>query len=348
MTEHLMIGVEQHVGRITLNRPEALNALSFSMIKKVQAQLDLWATDDTIHAVVVDAVPGRAFCAGGDVRALYELGRHAPDDAISFFWHEYRLNDTLHHYKKPYVVLMNGITMGGGVGLALHGDYALATQAFLFAMPETAIGFIPDVGASYLLSRCPSHVGMYLGLTGARIKAAEAYHLGLVYDVIDQKECSSVLSDLMTTDLSVHPHEKVKAILARYARRLEETEECLPYSKINSCFNQSSMLGIMQALEQDASPWALDTYQTLRKKSPLSLCVTHALLRRATTKTIRACLSLEFGVAFHCLQHHDFYEGVRALLIDKDNTPRWEPATIEDVSDEMVARFFEQSPVLFA
>lgn len=348
MTEHLMIRVEHHLGRITLNRPEALNALSFSMIKTLQTQLDLWATDDTIHAVVIDAVPGRAFCAGGDVRALYELGRHAPEEALSFFWHEYRLNDSLHHYKKPYVVLMNGITMGGGVGLSLHGDYTLAAEAFLFAMPETAIGFIPDVGSSYLLSRCPSHVGMYLGLTGARIKAAEAYRLGLVHAVVEQEACSSLVNDLTTTDLSVHPHEKVKAIVARYARGLNETEERLPYSKINACFNQPSMLGIMEALEQEGSSWALDTYQTLRKKSPLSLCVTHALLREATTKTIRACLNLEYGVAFHCIQHHDFYEGVRALLIDKDNTPRWEPATIEDVSDEMVACFFQASPVLFA
>ena len=340
MTEHLIISVDKHIGRITLNRPQALNALTLPMIQALQVQLDLWAIDEHIHAIVVDAVPGRAFCAGGDVRFLYDEGRHDLRAAMLFFWHEYRLNYTIHQYKKPYIVLMNGVTMGGGVGIALHGKYSVASEHFTFAMPETAIGFFPDIGASYLLSRCTHHVGMYLGLTGARLKAAETLRLGLIYGFVQSESFSAVLDALLHADLSTQAHKKVEAIIARYHVIPDLIDEGLRYSTINLLFNKPRVLSIMQALVAEDTAWARETHEILLKKSPLSLCITHALLLKAQTKTLKACLVMDYGVAHHCLQQSDFYEGVRAVLIDKDNQPCWVPEELEGISEETVEAYF--------
>ena len=350
MTEHLKVSVENHIGRITLNRPEALNALTLPMIQVMQAQLDAWALDDGVYAVVVDAVAGRAFCAGGDVRSLYALGRDDISKAMSFFWHEYRLNATIYHYTKPYIVLMDGITMGGGVGVSLHGKYPIASERFIFAMPETTIGFFPDIGASYLLSRCKDLVGLYLGLTGARLKAAEALRLDLVYAFAPHESFELILKDMMKVDLSQDAHKKVEAMIARYHVQPDETDDALRYSEIEASFNQPNVLAIMQSVRQNTDPWAIETHQNLLNKSPMSLCVTYQLLHRAKTKTLNECLSMDYAVAYHFLKSTDFYEGVRALLIDKDNTPHWQPALLENVSIDRVNAFFDMPnmiPALF-
>ena len=346
MSEHLIISVDNHIGRITLNRPQSLNALTLPMIQTLQIQLDLWEMDEHIHAVVVDAVLGRAFCAGGDVRFLYDKGRDDLSTAMSFFWHEYRLNYTIHQYKKPYIVLMNGVTMGGGVGIALHGKYTIASEHFTFAMPETAIGFFPDIGSSYLLSRCKHHIGMYLGLTGARLKAAEALRLELIHAYVPHESFPSILNALVHADLSVQAHKKVEETIACHLVEPDHVDEGLRYTQIEACFNQSTLLEIMQALVLDGSAWARETHQALLKKSPLSLFITHALLLKAQTKTLKACLTMDYTVAYHCLKHADFYEGVRAVLIDKDNTPHWDPKSLERVTLDDVEAYFHRPDAL--
>lgn len=346
MSEYIIFTEENHIGRITLNRPKALNALTFDMIKAMQTQLDLWALDENIHAVVLDAVPGKAFCAGGDVRAVYDAGPENAAFSSDFFWHEYRLNYAIYGYPKPYIVFMDGITMGGGVGISLHSPYTIGSEHFLFAMPETTIGFFPDVGTSYLLSRCPENIGMYLGLTGARLKADDCMRLKLLYAYVKQVDFSRIFQDLVHSDLSFNAHEKVQAVINQYQTPLEQIEE-LPYSDIHAIFGQSTLNDMMTALEAHPSLWGQETFQLLLKKSPMSLCVTHALLQKAHGKSMKECLMLEYDVARHFLQHSDFYEGIRALLVDKDNKPLWNPATLNEVSEMQANAYFDSLlPVL--
>ena len=200
MTQDILFTCEKHIGVVTLNRTKALNALTFQMLVALHDQLQLWDDDPAIHAIVVKAAEGRAFCAGGDVRLIYQFGLDANPQKMEFFAHEYRLNHFVHTLKKPYIALMDGITMGGGVGISLHGSHPVATERFRFAMPETGIGFYPDIGASYLLSRCPGSFGVYLGLTGSQLGAADANALGLVKHVIGSEQLPAVMCDLVEAD----------------------------------------------------------------------------------------------------------------------------------------------------
>lgn len=247
---------EKHIGIITLDRPEALNALSFPMIKAFYKQLNAWKKDNSIHAVVLKALSDRVFCAGGDIRWLYEAGRHQDPLVDDFFWHEYRLNLSISTFGKPYISLLNGMTMGGGVGIGMHGSHPVATERFVFAMPETAIGLFPDVGASYLLSRLPSSLGMYLALTGKRISAADSFHLGLVKYVVPEKSCEDILSNLIASDLTQDP---ILAIDRCFDAVRIESEALTPsidqayLRMIDQCFNKPSLVEVLGALE------ALDT-----------------------------------------------------------------------------------------
>ena len=339
MTDEILFSEEQHIGLITLNRPKALNALTLPMIMALQHQLQMWQDDSHIHAVVVRGAGERAFCAGGDVRAIYHHGRENQQQKMDFFGREYRLNQFIYEFKKPYIALMDGITMGGGVGVSLHGSHSVASERFVFSMPETGIGFYPDIGASHLLSRCSGHFGVYLGLTGCRLGAADAQALGLVKHVIPAAQFPTVLATLVETDLSENTHQQVSHVLASFCISLPaRVGEIAPH--VNACFQHARMESILAALDHHADDWHQDTCRILAQKAPLSLKVTLAQLRKAKSMSLAECLQMDYCLTSHFMRDPDFHEGVRALLIDKSNEPHWQPTALDEVSDAMVDEYF--------
>ena len=340
MSSDIRFSQEESIGFITLNRTDALNALSLPMIHALQHQLLDWQEDDAIHAVVIQAAPGKAFCAGGDVRWLYETGRKEDPHQMQFFWHEYRLNYFIHQFSKPYIALMDGITMGGGVGISLHGSHPIATERFIFAMPETGIGFFPDIGSSHILSRCPGSFGTYLGLTGQPLRANEAEALGLVKHIIPSENLQSFLHQLMETDLSSNAHARVDACLQPFTTTT--TSPLIPEKTIiDDCFSKETMEAILQALEKDGNEWSQEQWTHLKKKCPLSLKITLAQLKKAKTMDMSECIQMDYCLVGHFMRNVDFYEGVRALLVDKDKNPQWNPKHLAEVTDDLVASYFK-------
>lgn len=345
MIEDVLFTHEGHIGFITLNRPGALNALTLPMILELQKQLELWKEDHSIHAVVLRAVPGSAFCAGGDVRWLYNFGRdkESKSDQMQFFWHEYRLNHFIHQFGKPYISLMNGITMGGGVGISMHGSHPVASERFIFAMPETSIGFFPDIGASYLLTRCPGFLGVYLGLTGNRLGPQDAMQAGLVKQIIPSESMQQMVEELVNTDLSTDAHARVDECLNKYARVHSHDELTQIKPLIDVCFSEPDVGLIRKSLRSCEGPWAEGVDNTLGQKSPLSLKVTLSQLQKAKGLSLAESLNMDFDLVGHFMSDNDFYEGVRALLVDKDKNPQWTPASLDAVTDHMVVNYFERS-----
>lgn len=334
----------KHLGLITLARPGALNALTLPMIQAIGRQLMAWKTDDSIHAVVIRGEGEKAFCAGGDVRWLYETGRVDYAAVMEFFWHEYRLNHAIYTYPKPYIALMQGLTMGGGVGISLHGSYPVASETFTFAMPETGIGFFPDIGASYLLTRLPGAVGRYLGLTGESLHAADALAMGLVKQIIPQGCFSDFIQALTDAELSRQPLACIQACAAEFALDCREGVLNQPVLEtLQACFSEESIETIIARLQiQTSTAWGARVAALLLKKSPLALKVTLAQLQRAQTMPMAGCLAMDYRLVSHFMQGHDFYEGVRALLIDKDKSPRWQPRSLSAVSLSQVELYFNQ------
>jgi enoyl-CoA hydratase len=340
LSSEVKIEQQGHLGVLTLDRPQALNALTLSMVMQLKQQLVYWQDDTSIHAVVIRASAGKAFCAGGDVRWLYEMGQSNANEQMRFFEEEYRLNQLIHHYPKPYIALMDGITMGGGVGVSLHGSHPVAGHNFVFAMPETSIGFFPDIGASYLLTRCPGAIGHYLGLTGNRLNAVEAKAFGLVKYLVDGSQFESIVELLIQTDLSTNPSMAVDSCLAQFAQSVNMSATDLLQSKVNVCFSCGDVASIFNALAQYNDDWHREVIHTLSQKSPLSLCVTLKQLHKAAQLEFDQCLQMDTQLVKHFMNGHDFYEGVRALLIDKDKAPKWQPASLAEVDDAMVNQYF--------
>jgi enoyl-CoA hydratase len=326
MTEDVVCRKEGALGRITLNRPKALNALTYDMCVATKTALDGWANDAGVKAVAIDAVPGRAFCAGGDIRALYDDGtKYAPQ----FYAAEYRMNVRIKHYPKPYVALIDGICMGGGVGVSVHGSHRAVSENVIFAMPETAIGFFPDIGASYVLPRLPGELGMYLALTGARLKAADMIYAGIATHYVASAKMGAIATrlaagetpDNILDELSEHPGE------APLAQRR---------AAIDRAFAASSVENILQSLEREGD-WGTETATGLRAKSPTALKVTFRLMREGKQLAFDDCLRLEYRLALHAAVSHDFREGVRAVVVDKDQAPKWNPPMLEQISDAAIA-----------
>jgi len=341
MTQDIVFTQQGQLGLITLNRPNALNALTLAMIEELQKQLLVWKNDEAIKAVVIRAVPGNAFCAGGDVRWLYQLGAQHLEEQMAFFWHEYRLNHFIHHLGKPYIALMDGITMGGGVGVSLHGSHPIASERFFLAMPETSIGFFPDIGSSHFLTQCHDSLGIYLGLTGNRLNAYEAKNAGLVKAIISSEQMPLVLEQLTQSDLSKNAYEQVDRCIATFIQEKEK-----PLASINTikeCFSLDSMEKILNTLEQHEDPWAQELTKKLSQKSPFSLKLSLAQLQKAQGLSLADCLKMDFNLVRHFMNDHDFYEGVRALLIDKDKNPQWNPARLDLVSEAKIISYFEPS-----
>ncbi len=332
------------LGVMTLNKPQAYNALSHDMILHITEQLDQWSRNKHLLTVIVRSDFEKAFCSGGDIRFLYDAGKKGDIAALrSFFCDEYKLIHRINTYPKPWVSFINGITMGGGVGLSIHGHHRVATETLRFAMPECAIGFFPDVGGSYFLSRCPGELGTYLGLSGASINAADALYCGLIDHCVVGGNYAAMKAQLLDTDFgkATDIHKAITAILKQHAIQPENSALAEKRELIDKYFQGDSIIRIICNLEQDASPWCQELAFNLQQKSPLSLKVALEQLRRGKNLTLDACLKMEYTIAQHFATAKDFYEGVRAQIVDKDKTPHWQPATLAAVSDETVAAYFE-------
>jgi enoyl-CoA hydratase len=320
-------------GIVTLNRPKALNALTHGMVLALSAQLDAWAEDDAITSVVVRGAGERAFCAGGDVRKLYDLGRAEQFAEQRTFWHdEYLLNAKIKAYPKPYVALIDGIVMGGGVGVSIHGSHAIAGDRFQFAMPEVGIGLFPDVGATYALPRLPDATGRYLALTGARIGRTDAAAIGLVRAAMWSDDFPALIEDLASG-------EDADQAVAGWTMAAEPApiEPLRPL--IATAFAGDSVEDILARLDAAAAPGP-ELAATIRAKSPTSLKIALEQMRRGGALSFEEAMRTEYRVVTRVARGHDFYEGVRALIIDKDNAPRWAPAALDAVTPADIERHF--------
>lgn len=334
-------GKSGDVGVVTLNRPQALNSLTESMITAFDMQLSAWAKVEHIKAVVVRAAEGRAFCAGGDIRKIYEAGKQGDASIAKFFWNEYRLNRRIFHYKKPYISLLDGITMGGGVGISIHGSHRVGTERLVFAMPETGIGFFPDVGGSYFLPRCPGKIGLYLGLSGERLQAVDALAAKLIDCVISSERIDELLHELVDTDFSQDNYAAVTALLNKFHTPPSEQASLITQrNDIDVCFDANNVQEILEKLKSVDNAWANKVAKIIASKSPTSLQVTFRQLQNGSRLDFDECMKMEYRMVNRFLTTHDFLEGVRAAIIDKDQAPQWVPGNLAEVSEEMVAGFF--------
>ena len=328
-------------GVVTLNRPKVLNAVSHAMVLALRAQLDAWAQDAAVTRVVIMAAGERAFAAGGDIRHLYELGKAGrTGDALQFWRDEYPLNALIKNYRKSYVALIDGIAMGGGVGVSVHGSHRVAGDRFSFAMPEVGIGFFPDVGATWFLTRLPGELGAFCGLTGERSNGADALAAGIVTHRVPSARFPALLEGLAGS-------VPVDAVLAAFNEPgTGEGPIWARRAAIDRLFAGERVEDILAALDREASSgspdaaWAGQTAATLRTKSPLSLKIALAQVRRGKALDFAACMRTEFRIVSRVIEGHDFYEGVRAVIVDKDNRPNWRPAALADVSAAEVERHF--------
>lgn len=327
------------IGKVVLNRPKALNALTLEMCHALEAQMRAWATDDGVKAVVVRQAGEKAFCAGGDIRRLYDGGRAGDDYPYRFWTDEYRLNALIKHYRKPYIAFLDGITMGGGVGLSVHGSYRVASEHILFAMPETGIGMFPDVGGSYFLSRCPGMIGIYLGLTGARLKAPDALYAGIATHYVPRAKLDALEAALANDAGNAH------AVLASFAAVPDPAPLAAQRIAIDHLFAGTTVAAILADLAADPTEFARTTLDGLKTKSPTAMVLAFRQIREGARRSFDDCMRMEWRMAAHAPRHLlDFYEGVRAVIVDKDNRPNWAPTRVEDVADDMIDGFFQPTP----
>ncbi|CAG0901763.1 unnamed protein product [Darwinula stevensoni] len=343
--EEVMLDITNQKGVILLNRTKALNALNLSMIRKVYPKLKRWQSE--LDLVIIRGAGGKSFCAGGDVRAIVEAGKRGDRLTKDFFREEYMLNYLTGTLKIPYIAIIDGITMGGGFGLSVHGPFRVATENTVFAMPETAIGLFPDVGGSHFLPRLKGKLGLFLALTGQRLTGRDVMSAGIATHMCDAKRVPDLIEDLF--DCPSGKEEQVKAVLKKHSDastvgkdRRYSLEEHL--SQIDAIFSADSVEEIVQRLEKDGSNWAKDQKHTLMKMSPTSLKVTFEQLKRGAQLSLKDCFCMEYRLSQRFCTDHDFYEGVRAVLVDKDNNPRWKPDRLEEVTAEKVAHYFNPLP----
>jgi enoyl-CoA hydratase len=351
-SDDILFGRERGgIATVTLNRPLALNAFTLAMYRRFDPMLRAWAADPLVQAVVIrGAEGGRAFCAGGDIRAIYEAGRGISGDpalTAAFFREEYQLIRRIHRYPKPYLALIDGITMGGGAGVSINGAYRIATERTMLAMPETGIGLFPDVGATHFLNLCPGQVGRYLGLTGARLGPADALYCGFATHFVRRDRIPALVNALGSVSWRTgRQMAQVEEVLSAFSMTLGEPPLAAQRAAIDRCFAGETVEAILGALAGEAraggadGEWAAGTRAALLTKSPTSLKVTLRQLILGQGYDIEAALALEYRLTQHFMQGHDFYEGVRAALIDKDQQPHWRPATLAEATDAIVEAHF--------
>ncbi len=329
----ILTRVDNGVGLMTLNRPKAINSLNQSMVDTMTAVLGEWARDDTIRAVVLDGAGERGLCAGGDVVSLYHSARSGGAEARKFWFDEYRLNSAIGNYPKPYVALMDGIVMGGGVGVGAHGTVRVVTDKTKMAMPEVGIGFIPDVGGTYLLSRAPGGLGLHAALTGAPFSGADAIALGFADHFVPHDGLAAFVADIVETD--------VDTALSRHAAESPTSQLLTQRRWIDECYAGDTVSGIVAQLRgHDAGP-ANDAANVIAGRSPIALAVTLESVRRAAKlDTLEDTLIQEYRVSCASARSHDFVEGIRAQLVDKDRNPKWSPASLSAVTTADVDAYF--------
>jgi enoyl-CoA hydratase len=320
------------VGRILLNRPRVLNTLTLDMVRACTRALLEFRDAPHVHAVVIEGAGDRAFCAGGDIRALRD-GQLSGDrtQVEAFFREEYDLNLLIANYGKPYIALIDGICMGGGIGVSVHGPYRVATERAMFAMPETAIGFFPDIGGTFFLPRLPDQLGVYLGLTGLRTTGADAVHSGFATHFVAR----SRLPELSGALAEIGP-----AALARFAEPLPPWSIEPHLEAIDRCFSADTIGEIVARLSAEQADWAEEALKALRTVSPTALAFTLAAFRRAANLTLKNALDAEFLLTRTTMEYPDFAEGVRAMVVDKDRQPKWRPARIEEIDPAVIASMF--------
>ncbi|MCT4656778.1 MAG: enoyl-CoA hydratase/isomerase family protein [Cohaesibacter sp.] len=318
------------VGLVTLERVKALNALSYDMVKQLAAKLDEWKTDNSIKAVIVQSASEKAFSAGGDIRALYDAKGNPP---FEFFWDEYRLNRTIYRYPKPYISLINGIVMGGGVGVSVHGKYVVAGENIMFAMPEVGIGFFPDVGGTHFLPRMKGKTGTYLAMTGARLKQADCLALGFATHAINSDNYASIIE-------RIAEGQEVDEVLQSYNLELDSTFDEESLGVIDKAFGHESVDEIVANLKASDNAFAEKALKQLAGKSPTSVHVALGQMLRGAKSDFEECMVLEYRIVHRILHEDDFYEGVRATIVDKDGAPEWNPAELESVDPAQIEAHF--------
>lgn len=339
--------IRNHVAFVTLNRPGALNALSLEMILRLRTLFGEISADPGVYAVLIRGAGEKAFCAGGDIRALYKSSKNADSLHNEFFAAEYPLDYLLYSYPKPYAALLDGITLGGGMGISQGSSLRIVGERTRMAMPEVAIGFFPDVGGSYFLSRLPGQLGRYLALSGVHINAADALYARLADVYLPPSSIASISHDLAELHWGNEHFADLRRLLqARSAPpgsapALPALREC-----IDAHFSKASIAAILSSLDAErrgaCATWARATAKLMRSRSPTLLSVTLRQLQRGAGMSLADCFRMELGMAAYAFEQGDFLEGVRALLIDKDNNPRWHPNRIEDVTDTMIDAFFRE------
>jgi enoyl-CoA hydratase len=336
----VIAAIENGVGRLTLNRPAALHALNTAMCEILIEALLGWREDPAVEAVLIDHSGERGFCAGGDIRMLAESGAGDGVAARRFFFVEYQLNALLFAYPKPVITVMDGVTMGGGVGLAMPSTYRVATDRTNFAMPETGIGLFPDVGGGWHLPRLPGETGMWLALTGARLRGADCLALGIATHFVESGQVSA-----LKTALTNPAHPRIKEALALFVSDSGPAPIAAQRADVDRLFAHDSVEAIFAALASDPSAWAGAQLETLNTKSPQTLKVAFRQLREGAKMTSFADeMAVEYRIGARVVQRHDFIEGVRAVIVDKDNAPRWDPATVEAVTPAMLDAIFAPLP----
>jgi enoyl-CoA hydratase len=331
----ILTSVDNHLGRIRLDRPKALHALNLDMCEAMLAALEAWRDDLSVHAILIDHAEGRGFCAGGDIRMIADSSAADGAAARAFFATEYRLNHRLFTYAKPTIAVMDGVTMGGGVGISQPCKVRIATENTRFAMPETAIGLFPDVGGGWYLSRLPGWIGQYLALTGARLDGSEMLALGLATHLVPAGALDDIKRAIAADPLATG------TILADHATTPGEAAILTQREAIDRLFASDDFEEILSALKADGSDWASTQLATLRQRSPLSCKVSlKLLLDGKTMPTFEDEMRQEYAVVTRIVQRPDIVEGVRAVIIDKDHAPKWDPATPAAVTDHMIDRIF--------
>ncbi|MDK2760165.1 MAG: enoyl-CoA hydratase/isomerase family protein [Sphingopyxis sp.] len=339
MSQDVIISTDSHVGRLSLNRPKAIHALNLPMCQAMIDALLKWRDDEAVEAVLIDHAEGRGFCAGGDIRMLADSGAKDGRDARLFFHTEYRLNHLLFTYPKPVVAFMDGITMGGGVGISQPAKYRVATENTRFAMPETGIGLFPDVGGGWYLPRLEGRVGAYLALTGARLDGAECLALGLATHYLPSENLAEAKARIAADPT------RIGGILGELSVTAPPAAITQHVDRINRLFASDTYEDILAALESDGGEWAAKELATLHGKSPQTCKVALRQLREGSEMhDFAAQMAQEYAIGSRVVAMHDFIEGVRALIVDKDNSPQWNPPTPEAVTDDWIDAIFEPLP----
>jgi enoyl-CoA hydratase len=333
---------EGHAGIVRLNRPKAINAVTLEMLFDIDKALDRFEADPGVAVIVLEGAGDRGLCAGGDIRALYESSNVSGDLGKVLWREEYILNARIAKFPKPYVAFMDGIVMGGGVGLSAHSSHRVVTERTKLAMPEVGLGFFPDVGGTWLLSHTPGEIGAYFGLTGQTMNGPDAVYARFADAVVPSQKLAA-LRDALTRIHPGTPSDEITTLIAGFATGETSGPVAAMQSKIDAWFAHDRMEDIVATLRRDRSELAQSTLKTLGDKSPRGMVVTLKLLRLArTARTLEECLVREYRAALEVFRSDDFREGVRAAVIDKDRNPKWSPARIEDVTAEMLAPYFEK------